>query len=200
MIWKVSLFKRQVSLGWTMNKFSLIIIKIPDMPTYGITSRCSDLKHVLFLDYDFIERWIVEEELQILQDKYKLTPFYLFTTSEEDSKVSNCKTGNYHAICLTKMPIKRIVEIQEGTHCDFRYKKMFMLSRYKSWVLRIKGKGNRPKPKYLGLIGSSVHLNNDVSTPHLTLLRGDYNVDYIPYRNKDKLTETYITTYTTGKQ
>jgi len=168
------------------------------MDTAGITSRCMDLQHVIFLDYDNIEKWLIVDELKLLQHYYLLTPFYLFTTKEEISKVSGNQFGNYHAICITKLPIHMVAEIQDKTHIDWKYKGMLRVSRYKSWVLRAAPKGDKPKPTYLGLVGDLVNLNNMVSEAHLNLLKTLYDIDYVPYANLDGQTDTYITTYKTG--
>jgi len=195
---KVGLFGRELSFIWNKKNFSFYSIKKPKAGSVGITSRCIDLKHVLFLDYDNIERWIVEDELRLLQHYFKLTPFYLFTTKEEINKVSNNKCGNYHAICLTKRHIHEISEMQDKTHIDWRYKKMFSISRYKSWVLRALPKGEREKPKYLGLVGDMINLDNDVSEAHLNILKYFYDVDEVDYKNLDGIKKTILTSYKTN--
>lgn len=186
-------------IKWVINSsnFNFHILKKPTAGVEGITSRCSDLKHCLFLDYDFIERWIVEDELRLIQKEFNLTPFYLFTTYEEDSPVSKKKFGNYMAICLTKKPLWDIYNILKTTHCDWKYKEMFKFSRYKSFVLRITKKGERPAPKYIGLIGEMENLNNDVSSAHLKILGGLYDLEEVDYSNLDGLGEAYITSYNT---
>lgn len=149
-------------------------------------------------EYDNIEKWIVEDELKLLQHYYKLTPFYLFTTKEEVNEVSKNLCGNYHAICLTKMPVQKISDIQDKTHIDWKYKGMFRISRYKSWVLRSIEKQERDKPAYLGIIGEIKNLNNKVSEAHLKILKTFYDIDDIDYKNLDGSKETILTTYNTS--
>lgn len=181
------------------NIISISFMKKPYMDTAGITSRCIDCQHVLFADYDNIERWIVEDELKLVQHYYKTTPFYFLTTKEETSEVSGNLVGNYHAICITKFPVQKVSEIQDRMHLDWKYKGAFRVSRYKSWVLREFPKGSRPAPTYLGIVGDLVNLDNPTSTAHLNVLKALYPaLDEIPYTNMDGLTETFITTYKTG--
>lgn len=182
----------------TKKNISFQNIKIPKVETAGITSRCTDLKHILMLDYDEIERWLVEEELKLLQHYHNLTPFYFFTTEEKINDVSKNLCGNYHAICVQKFRVQKISEIQDKTHIDWKYKGAFKFSRYKSWVLRSVEKGNRPKPKYLGIIGEKINLGNEVSEPHIKILKCLYDIDDIPYTNLDGLKETVLTSYRTA--
>ncbi|MEA2037529.1 MAG: hypothetical protein U9O94_08520, partial [Nanoarchaeota archaeon] len=44
------------------NYYSLSIFKKPTTVT-GISSRCADGLHVLFLDYDSVCKWIVEQDI-----------------------------------------------------------------------------------------------------------------------------------------
>lgn len=199
MLLKFDILNRRVTLSATRFKFAFIVIRRPDMPTIGVTSRCEDLQHVVFLDYDFIERWIVEQELMQLQIKFKLTPFYLFTTFQEKSPLDGELYGNYHAICLTKLPVSIVSELQSITHVDSKYKKMFALSRYKSWVLRVAPKGDRDKPTFLGVVGVKKNFGNEVSEAHLDLLHKIYpELPRLKYTNLDGSRKTYLTTYTTG--
>lgn len=138
------------------------------------------------------------DELKLLQHYYKLTPFYLFTTKEEESEVSGNIVGNYHAICITKFPIQKISEMQDKTHIDWRYKKMCSISRYKSWVLRAVEKAEREKPKYLGIVGERINLDNEISEAHLKILKQIYDIDEIDYTNLDGLKETILTSYRTS--
>ena len=195
---KFRILKREFKFSFLNKNLSFYSVRLPEGETAGITSRCTDCKHVLFLDYDGIERWLVEDELKLLQHYFKLTPFYLFTTKEETSEVSGNLCGNYHAICLTKNPVQKTSQIQDNAHIDWKYKGMFRISRYKSWVLRSIEKGDREPPKYIGLVGDMVNLDNDVSEAHTILLKKLYDVDDISYTNLDGLKETFLTSYKTN--
>jgi len=195
---KFNWFKRRIIIVSNSKTKFISVVKKPEMETGGITSRCTDGLHVIFLDYDNIERWIIEDELKLLQHYYKLTPFYLFTTKEETSEVSKNLCGNYHAICISKFPIQKVSEIQDRTHIDWKYKGAFRISRYKTWVLRQLPKGERDKPQYLGLVGKHINLDNEVSQAHLSILKTIHDIDIIDYKNLDGLTETFLTTYNTA--
>lgn len=47
---KFRLFGREVSFSTSKMQMSFYSVKIPKVMTGGITSRCMDLNHVLFLD------------------------------------------------------------------------------------------------------------------------------------------------------
>lgn len=176
--------------------YSVHIFKKP-IEVVGFTSMCEDLKHILLIDYDYIARWIVEKEALMIQKKYKLTPFYLFTTNE--IKKNGLCYGNYHLICLTKMSAYRVFSILQETHADVNFSNMPLRTPFKSWVLRTSNKGVRSRPKYLGLLGRMVNLNNEVSEAHLKFLDKLYNVDKIKYNNLDGLKTIYKNIYeTTG--
>jgi len=195
---QLELFNRVLTILGGKGNFNLSLVKKPTADVAGITSICSDMKHVLFLDFDETEKWMVENDVRLLQQKYDLPPFYLFTTHEEESKISGELSGNYHTICLAKFPVSKIVEMQEQTHCDFAYKRMFANSRYKSWVLRVTEKGDREPPKYLGIIGEKVNSDKEISSAHLKVLKALYDLDDIEYKNEDGLYYITKTTYKTA--
>lgn len=47
---RFKLFGRQISFHSGNKQFSFYSVKLPKAETVGITSRCMDLNHVLFLD------------------------------------------------------------------------------------------------------------------------------------------------------
>ena len=162
--------------------FFKVIFKIrKSEKTRGISSICEDLTHILFLDYDNIDKKIVMKELRQLQHDYLLTPFYLFTTKEKNG------IGNYHAICLTKLNPSEVIHIQQQSHCDSNYITMPIRNKYRTWVLRCFSKGKRESPKYIGLVGDIDYLDNEISEAHLNFLRTVYNVDKVPYEDLDGL-------------
>lgn len=179
------------------NSFSLAIVKKPDKECFGMTSRCDDLKHILLIDYDNIERDLVEREYSQLQKEFHLPPAYFFATKELTSGVSGRKYGNYQIRCLKKLPFHKIEEILQKTHCDPFYKSMFKRSRYKAWVLRDSKKGDREKPAYLGIIGENKNLDGKISLAHLLKLKKLYDIDIVEYNNVDDNIELVNTSYLT---
>lgn len=143
----------------------------------GISSMCDDMKHILFLDYDNMQKDLVLKELLDMQDRFKLTPFYLFTTKE----------GNYHAICLTKLMPSEVIRIQQETHCDSNYITMPIRNKYRSWVIRVSEKAGRKPPEYIGLVGELINLENEISSAHLNWLDIWKQVDKVDYTKPDGL-------------
>ncbi len=176
--------------------------------TKGISSRCEDLKHVLFLDYDNIAKWLFEEEILLMQRRFKLTPFYTFETEESIEKMAwkengEAKTheeivGNYHAICISKFTMDAIQDIVGFSSCDANFKTLGFRNKYRSWVLRTHAKEGKKPPVYLEVRGKTEHMDNDVSMAHLYFLKKTYNVEDLPYTNMDGLTKRFVQNYQTG--
>jgi len=153
--------------------------------TKGISSVTDDFSHILMADFDYISKNYLIGWLKYIQKKEKLTPFYLFTTKEEMQN-GEC-VGNYHAQCLTKRPKSEVSSILKDSPCDKAYASMWKRNKRRVWVLRVIGKGDRDAPKYLGIIGEHINLNNPVSEAHLKFLELAYGVDFIDYTNLDGL-------------
>jgi hypothetical protein len=175
------------------NIFSVSIYKKPQR-VRGISSMCEDGKHVFFLDYDGVCKWIVETELEELSLKLK-SPFYLFCTKEEI--IEEELVGHYHAICLTKLLPKDIVRLQDTTSCDKAYTSMPLRNRFRSWVLRLSDKKGSNKPEYVGCCGYQEIVYPESSSAHLKLLASLYDLPKIDYRNLDGLSKIYLNEYET---
>lgn len=179
-------WKKRVVIKKSNTAFSITLTRKPET-TKGITSRCNDGKHVLFIDYDFTDKSIVLDELKHLQQKHSLTPFYLFESSE----------NSYHAISLTKLNFSTVLDILSETSCDHNYKSMPRRTLYNSWVLRTASKKGKPLPAYKGIVGLRTNLWREVSTAHLKVLQALYDVDHIDYLNLDGKTKVFTNTYET---
>lgn len=151
--------------------------------TRGLSSICEDLKHIVCLDYDKIDKNVVVKELKYIQKKFGLTPFYLFTTEEKEEK--GITIGNYHARSITKLTPSEVMTIQKNTHCDSNYITMPIRNKFRSWVMRDTIKGNKQPPEYIGIIGEKINLDNETSKGHLNFLKSVYGVDDVSYTNLD---------------
>lgn len=60
--------------------------------------------------------------------------------------------------------------------CDALFKKAPRINEYRTWVLRIGKKGNRPPPKYLYTIKSKFEGTNLQSRAHATYLSARYGL------------------------
>lgn len=130
--------------------------RIPDSPVQGYTSRTIDGMHCLFLDWDMISPEVVYVDLKNLLVKGIITHAYIFTTYEEEDELG--VAGNYHAICTDKFYYSDILRIMDMTHCDNLHKDLAKKTRYRAWVLRFTGKGERKEPKFIKFVSSE---NND---------------------------------------
>jgi len=188
--------------------FGIFAGKQPDIPTIGYGSLCSGdttrFEHVIFLDYDWINEWMVREELAYLVDKYRLSNFYLFYTRRFEYPQGGPFDrwyGNYQAVCCTKLQFKEVLKIIEETHCDWNYKTMPHYSRYKFWFLRFIDKGEVEPPKFFELIPDKpINMDRRVSQAHVRFLETWYGVPKLPYQNLDGSKEILMSRYMTAKR
>lgn len=192
--------KLRLKLKGRILGFELYSFKRPWAEAQGITSRCQDLKHVVFLDYDKREYWLVKADLEILQHRFHLTPFYVFKSRESVSTDSGEEFGNYHCISLTKVPPSTLDDILRESSCDFTYKNAFKTSRYFSLVLRTSEKALVRKPQFKEIITNGTNnLKKEISLAHFNYLHTEYpSIPVIPYQNPDTSTNVFITNYKTA--
>jgi hypothetical protein len=181
--------------------------KIPYARVGGICSRVveksGEIFEVLFLDVDLKMRWLLESECQFLIKEYNLSPFYLFTTCEKIDKRSGLPYGNYHAISISKMYYKQILEMQSKVHTlDPAYSIIPRVFPYSTWVLRQSVKGNRSKPRFVKIIGDiNKTYSQNCSNSHRLFIEGVYpEVPKIKYINLDKhlVKDLFLTDYLTA--
>jgi hypothetical protein len=181
--------------GWLM-KFG--VFRKPYKSSVGICSIVDDgkfpLKHVLFVDYDNIQRDFAEKELMRVYENMGLTPFYFFTTWEKEGR------GNYHAISLTKMTFHEVYDVLSKMHVDPDFALVPLKLPYRSWILRVIGKGNKGAPRFLKMIPEKDwNLEKEVSRAHLNFLEKHYGVPHIDYKNVDDSELVFISTYLTAR-
>lgn len=177
-------------------KYSTISIYQKPTLVRGFTNSCEDLKYIPIFDYDNTYNHIVLEDVRLLQEKYKLPPFYLFTTKEE--KTPEGKRGNYHLINLKKFDFYEVSEIVKDSRCDPNYKSMNFRTPYKSWVLRLSTKKKRGRPKFVSIVGENINLDYEISKPHFELLRKMYpNIKHPEFKLLDKCKKVYVQEYET---
>lgn len=174
----------------------------PFMDVFGWCSRVVNkdrsVQEVLYVDYDHILFRIVEDELNFLMAKYNLSPFYVFKTFEETDDNGEIY-GNYLAISLTKSTFAKVIEMQDLLHCDAAYKRIPLLYRFRTWVLRLGVKGKRFAPKFKCIIGDTKKTyKQDVSEAHLDILKEMYNIPKVKYSNLDGNKELFLTKYETA--
>lgn len=135
-------FNKTLITSYSPFGFSFNIANGHFYATGGISSRCSDGKHVLFFDYDGNSLQEVIEELIILQDyeKYGVGNIHIFENDRDNS---------FHAICLEKYKLFEAVDIISQTSADRNFARAPIRYGMRRWFLRQDSKGNRLPPKYL---------------------------------------------------
>lgn len=173
--------------------------KIPEAKVQGYTSRTMDGKHCLFLDWDMCSPEIVYTDLKNLLEQGIISHAYIFTTYEETDELG--VVGNYHAISIDKFNYYEIFKIMEQTHCDNLHKDLAKKTRYKAWVLRFSGKGNRHEPKFIKFIKGKEN-NRIQSYAHYKLIHLlNDKIDEGEYKfNFDNNTKAFITYYNSASK
>lgn len=186
-------------INWRGIRGSFGIMRNPNISTVGISSRTLDHKHIIGLDYDQVSVTVLVEELHILLDEFKLSPFYLFSSSKVKKDRYGSMYGNWHAISLTKRSLKEVVKIHDRSCCDVGHSGIIFNSIHKSWVLRqfpkMMGKEKiADKPRFVDVIGNS-GFNNETSSGHLIYLMKHYEIPELPYQRMDGHTKIWESPY-----
>ena len=175
---------------------SILIYKKPQICS-GYSSKTSDNKHILMLDWDECAYSVIEDDIAYIQDKFNLPTAYIFFTNKY--KKHNELLGSFHAVFLCKLKIDEILDIMSFAHIDENFKTSPIRNIYRGWVLRLSKKKNRNRPKFYKLIYGK---NNgwEISSAHKTLLSKFYkNIKHPDYKNEDNLKIVRIQTYETFK-
>ena len=179
--------------------------KLPYIKVKGWCSRCigknGRVSEVFFCDYDNILYRIVKDEARYLYEEYDETPIYVFV-SEEDKDNNGELYGNYMLVSLKKHSFRDVIQIQNNLHCDEAYKRIPLIYRFKTYVLRLGDKGKKKKPKFKEIIGDlSKEYVQEVSQAHLEALNTLYpEIPNVKYKNLDGrgIDKLYITEYKTA--
>lgn len=190
-------------------KYSILsnCMRLPYMPVKGWCSRVVDknkkVSEVFFCDYDNILYRILEDEIKYLIEEYNLSPCYIFTT-EETEDCNGEVYGNYIVVCITKKSFREIIQMQNELHCDQAYKKIPLIYRFRTWVLRLGCKGNKKPPIFKEVIGDlSKKYNQDCSNAHLLALQKLYpTIPNVKYTNLDGngINKLFVTEYVTASR
>jgi hypothetical protein len=171
------------------DKFKVLKIYKKPQLVNGFSNVCEDQKGILLIDYDGVDKSIILEDYEFIQNKFNLPPGYLFKTKE----------GNFHVICLFKAQQTVIFDILSNTRCDSNFRSMPLRNPYRSYVLRLSQKQGSKKPKFLDIIGRVINLDKEISTAHFNLLLKIHKgLPPIHYKAEDKLTKLKIHTYETS--
>ena len=167
--------------------FSFHRIDRPRTVTGGLASRIAGTNmHILLMDYDIIRESYLLNELEFLQEVFKLGDIYVFRSRVE--KVTDAQTldgielegdviGGYHAICLDVNIMRYILMVLRSSHCDYAFVNAPSYNPEKHWVLRTEEKGEREAPEYVGVVESDFYDNKLQSTFHARLLDDLYDLD-----------------------
>lgn len=178
-------------------------IKNPDMQTGGYANRTEDFKFILLLDFDNTQFWQVKVQLEMLMEKYNLSPFYIFQTEDLNSEKKDFQGeeyGSYNAVCLTKSRFIDTFKMQDDTTCDQAHKKIPLIYSFKSAILRCVPKGEKKASVFKCVIGdTSKEYPQDISSAHLNFLEAIHpTMPKIKYTNPDGFTSLWLSDYSTS--
>lgn len=181
--------------------FRSALMKSPKLGVTGITSRCFDGSHVLFLDYDGVSREVVDLDLRRLSDY--CSHFFVFRTFEEKDDLG--VYGNYHVICADKFSYGGVHDLLKLAHVDRKHRNMVNNTRYRAWVLRSSGKGSRSRPEFVEFVTGKVGFHECFqSSAHVQYIKNLYPetnefINGLNWNN-DSSNELTMTTYLTNKE
>lgn len=143
--------------------------------TVGLRNNVAGMR-LMFCDYDSTTLEFLIEELKYIQEKFFLSDFYIFQSSQ--------KKDGFHAICLDKMKYKKFLEAMSYTSCDDYYKIKPIENDNNSWVLRILNKSASQKPKLIKILKSK-YQNRKKSLAHALYLKYQHGVKINQLKNLD---------------
>jgi hypothetical protein len=188
--------------------FYLQKLKKPHEWTCGITSRIVGTNlHILLMDYDIIREDYLMDELEYLQDIFRLGNFYVFRTrlDKESSeykldgvKVKKYSIGGYHCICLDVDTLRNNLLVLRSSSSDYAFINAPSYNPEKHWVLRMVEKGKRGAPEYIGVVESEYEGEKPQSLFHARILDDmfDLKIEQTlknPLGNEDGILDYYNT-------
>lgn len=151
-------------LNWLL-LLKLQSMRIPIEATAGMSARVKyTTDFVTLLDYDNVKDSRLVEELLYLQELHRLGDFYVFATNE----------FGRHVICVDRLILREALEVVYNSTCDAVFKRGIRINEYRTWILRVLGKGNRPKPRYLYSVESPYNGQRLQSQAHAEFLQRYY--------------------------
>lgn len=154
----------------------------------GIRNNTFDGKRVPFFDYDNTLLEFLIPELKYFQEKYLLSDFYVFKSSQ--------KENSYHVIGLDKLDYREWLQLVGESSCDEYYRTMPVSNDFGSWVLRVTKKKMSKAPKLLCVVRSKNCLRQK-SLAHALFLKNQHKVDVSKLKRLDSNTQLFTVNYAT---
>lgn len=161
----------------------------------GTYSICQDGKHIIYLDYDnFRFEWLLGE-LKHLKEKFKLSNFYIFRSSQVGNNLYK-----HHAVCFDKISARVYNQIVMESNADMLFKHNGFFDLENARVLRFSGKSKSRigMPYYHGFI-SSKYQSKSKSNGHMEFYKKMFDIPkkHFNYKNVDKSERIQIISYAT---
>jgi hypothetical protein len=127
-------------------RIHLMLFKSPDTWVLGYSSKTLNGRHVLFFDFDSLEEEVLGEEIKYLQDKFRLSDFYVFKTS---------KNNGWHAVCLDCHSMQETYSILKDSSADQSFIHSLKNLPHREYCLRLGSKGERLAPEFFKVFESN---------------------------------------------
>jgi hypothetical protein len=138
-----------------------MVYRSPNEWVTGYSSRTMSGRYVLFMDFDYLDLNSITNEIRYLQEKYRLSDFYIFKLDRKNS---------YHAVCLDAQSMNETYTILKDSSCDQAFIHAIKNMESREWVLRLGKKGERKPVKYLCHISSNYYQKTR-SSAHAAMLK-----------------------------
>lgn len=162
----------------------------PNAWAKGIGSKCQDGRHVLFFDYDQTPLKEIIQDMEFLQERWKLSHAYIFQLDRNDS---------YHVIILDKFNVSKAYSIIKEANSDPGHRESIKRVRGHEWLLRSSKKGIREPPRWIGTLISK-YSKREISSAHKKFIQILYGVQNIEYNKEDDAEYLPVISYNTGNR
>jgi len=161
----------------------------------GYSSKTEDNQHIILADYDHVDKQVVIDEIDSLQNKFSLPTAYLLTTKEKEE--NGTLIGNYHIVILSKHKSRDVFEMLGHLSIDENFRDSPLRKLSKSWVLRLSEKKGSGKVKFLKVIKGHDE-TYEISTAHKKLLTKFFpEIKHPKYLKEDNLKKIRLQEYET---
>ena len=160
----------------------------------GTYSICGDGNHVVYMDYDnFREEWLIDE-LNHLIRRYRLSHFYIFTSSQKSSR------KKFHAVCFDKLSARQYNDLIMSSNADvlFRNNSFFDLQNARVLRFSVKTASQINRPRFHKII-LSPHHKRKKSYAHILFYKRMFGIE-IDDKNHDERKDIGLLKYATVKR
>jgi hypothetical protein len=191
--------------GW---RIGMMVEKMPDVPTAGITNETVDSFFVPFMDYDGAEYSVVINDLNHLRKVFGLCTFVILCNSEEqvaDQWGGEITVGNYNVVGLDKLTFWDHMHMLQHTRCDWNFKSVVRVYSRRNWVLRMDEKldDNGSQLKAAPVVKDVLRFGKcsfEHSDAHAAFMKERFGLDFPKLKRRDGFKSIGVIEYNTRRK